>query len=119
MFKQAIPVLHVSSSKASEEFYCQQLGFQLRSAYRFDDAMADPCYMTLSRDDALLHISSFPGDAIAGGVVYLIIDGLDSLHADLVAKGVAIELEPTDQTWDNREMYVKDLDGNTLRFTQQ
>jgi catechol 2,3-dioxygenase-like lactoylglutathione lyase family enzyme len=33
-----------------------------------------------------------------------------------VGRGVPIELPPTDQTWGNREMYVNDPDGNSLRF---
>ena len=36
--------------------------------------------------------------------------------ASNVAKGVTIDLAPTDQTWSNREMYVKDADGNGPRF---
>ncbi|HUF73656.1 MAG TPA: hypothetical protein VMR74_12240 [Gammaproteobacteria bacterium] len=27
-----------------------------------------------------------------------------------------VDLEPTDQTWDRREIYVLDPDGNCLRF---
>jgi len=33
-----------------------------------------------------------------------------------VAKGVAIAVGPVDQTWGTREMYVRDADGNCLRF---
>jgi uncharacterized glyoxalase superfamily protein PhnB len=32
---------------------------------------------------------------------------------------VAVDLPPTDQTWGNREMYVKDPDGNAIRFVRQ
>src|SRR5215475_14491078 len=108
MFKSAIPVLHVSSAAAAEEFYCKQLGFRRQFAYRFDEAKADPCYMGLTRDGVWLHVSSFSGDGVAGGVVYLIVEDVDALHAELVAKGVAIDTGPIDQTWGNREMYVKD-----------
>ena len=38
------------------------------------------------------------------------------LHEELKAKGVAIDLEPTDQSWGNREMYISDPDGNSIRF---
>jgi len=38
------------------------------------------------------------------------------LHAELVAKGVVIAVGPVDQTWGTREMYVRDADGNCLRF---
>ena len=32
---------------------------------------------------------------------------MDARHAELVAKQVVIDLEPTDQTWGTREMYVR------------
>ena len=116
MFKFAIPVLHVSSAAQAEEFYCNRLGFRQGFAYRFDDAQADPCYMGLTRDGVRLHVSSFSDDAVPGGVVFLVVEDVDALHEELKAKGVAIDLEPTDQSWGNREMYVHDPDGNSIRF---
>lgn len=118
MLKNAIAVLHVSSSKAAHAHYCEQLGFELMFQYRVDETRADPCFMGLKRDAASLHVSSFPGDAVAGGVVQLKVDDVDALHAEFLAKNIAIDLAPTDQTWGNREMYIKDADGNTLRFAQ-
>ena len=75
--------------------------------------------MGVARDGVTLHLSSFSGDAVPGGVAFLLVDDLDGLHAELVAKGVPIALEPTDQTWGNREMYVRDPDGNKLAFLQE
>lgn len=118
MFKHAIPVLHVSSSTAAREFYCDRLGFQQAFAYRVDESALDPCYMGLRRDGAELHVSSFSGDGVSGGVVYLLVDDVDQLHEELLGKNVAIDLEPIEQTWGNREMYVKDADRNSIRFVQ-
>jgi len=115
MFKLAIPVLHVSSSVAAERFYCDRLGFNQEFAYRPFGGL-DPCYMGLKRDGVELHVSSFPGDGVSGGVVFLLVEDVDALHLELVAKEVQIALEPTDQSWGNREMYVADADGNSLRF---
>jgi uncharacterized glyoxalase superfamily protein PhnB len=119
MLKFAIPVLHVTRSAVAERFYCRGLGFQRAFAYRPDAAQPDPCYMGLSRDGAWLHVSSFSGDGVAGGVAYIGVDDVDALHAELVSRSVAIDLSPTDQSWGNREMYVRDADGNSLRFIQQ
>ena len=119
MFQRAIPVLHVRSSAAAEGFYCNRLGFRRQFAYRLDEAVPDPCYMGLTRDGVWLHLSSFSGDGVSGGVVYLVVDDVDELHAELVAKGVSIDLRPTDQTWGNREMYVKDPDSNSIRFVRE
>jgi uncharacterized glyoxalase superfamily protein PhnB len=52
-------------------------------------------------------------------VVFLVVEDVDALHTELVAKGVQIDLEPTDQSWGNREMYVKDTDGNSIRFVRE
>jgi uncharacterized glyoxalase superfamily protein PhnB len=116
LFKLAIPVLHVSSSVVAEEFYCTRLGFRREFAYRGDAAQGDPCYLGLTRDGVWLHVSSFSGDGISGGVVNLIVEDVDALHEELVGRGVRIDSRPVDQTWGNREMYVKDADGNSIRF---
>jgi hypothetical protein len=74
--------------------------------------------MGISRDGVWLHISSFSGDGVSGGVANLIVDNVDTLHAEFVAKAIRIAVEPVNQTWGTREMYVKDADGNTIRFIQ-
>ena len=119
LFKLAIPLLHVSNSAAAEGFYCSRLGFQKEFAHRGDEAKADPCYIGLTRDGVWLHVSSFSGDGVAGGVVNLIVGDVDALHAELVEKRVRIDAGPVDQTWGSREMYVKDADGNCIRFIEQ
>jgi catechol 2,3-dioxygenase-like lactoylglutathione lyase family enzyme len=119
LLKLAIPLLHVSDSAQAEEFYCSRLGFRRHFAYRLDDSRADPCYLGLSRDGISLHLSSFSGDGVSGGVAGFLVDDVDALHAELLAKNVPIALAPTDQTWGNREMYVRDADGNSLRFIRE
>ncbi len=117
MFKVAIPLLHISNSKAADAFYCDRLGFKLEFAHRSKDSL-DPCYMGVSRDGVWLNLSSFSGDGISGGVANVVVEDVDALHAEFVSKSVAIELAPVDQTWGSREMYVKDADGNCIRFIQ-
>jgi len=116
VIKLAIPLLHVSDSAAAEEFYCNQPGFRREFAHRADDARTDPCYSGLTHDGVWLHLSSLPGDGVSGGVVNLLVDDVDALHVELVAKGVRIDTEPVDQTWVTREIYVKDAEGNRVRF---
>jgi len=113
----AIPVLHVASSAAAEQFY-HRLGFEVESRYRPVEDQDDPCYLGLVRDGVRIHLSSFPGDSIAGGAVNLYVNDVDALHNELVAAGLTTEMEPTDQSWGTREVYVNDPDGNSLRFVQ-
>lgn len=121
MFKYAVPVLCVSNSAAAAEYYCNQLGFHQQFSHRMDESQSepDPSYMGLIRDGVRLHLSSFSGDGVSGGVVYVAVDDVDALHAELVAKNVPIDTGPIDQTWGTREMYVKDVDRNCIRFIQQ
>lgn len=119
MLKLAIPLIHVTSAAEAEEFYCKRLGFRREFAHRADDAKPDPCYMGLSRDGICVHMSSFSGDGVSGGVVNFLVDRVDALHTELIEKGVRIDTGPVDQTWGTREMYVKDADGNSIRFIQQ
>ena len=114
MLKRAIPLLHVSASAQAEDFYCNRLGFRLDVAHRGDDP--DPCYMSVSRDGVELHLSSLSGDGVAGGVANFVVDDVDALHRELLGRGCPIDLEPVDQTWGSREIYVRDPDGNCLRF---
>ena len=53
MFRRAIPVLHVTSSMAAEQYFCVGLGFKRRFAYRPDEPKPDPCYMGLERDGSI------------------------------------------------------------------
>ena len=52
------------------------------------------------------------------------VDDIDRLFHSLIARGLTtpgkpdspVEESPVDQTWGMREFYVKDPDGNSLRF---
>ncbi len=114
----AIPLMHVSSSKEAEEFYCTKLGFTKEWDYRPAAPAEDPAYLGLQRDSVPLHLSSFPGDGVTGGVASFHVRDVDALFAEFTARGVPIQLEPHDQSWGNREMYVRDADSNSLRFIQ-
>ena len=116
MFKVAIPLLHVSNTEEAEKFYCGLLGFQREFAHRANESTPDPCYMGITRDGIWLHLSSFSGDGVAGGVVNILVEDVDELRREFAAKQAPIAVEPVDQTWGTREMYVKDADRNTLRF---
>jgi len=38
---------------------------------------------------------------------------------NLSCRGVAIDTGPINQDWGNREVYVKDPNGNSIRFVQE
>jgi Glyoxalase superfamily protein len=98
VLKLAIPLLHVSNCESAEMFYCNQLGFQREFAHRLAGGDSDPCYMGVKRDGVWLHLPSFSGDGVPDGVANRIVEGVDSLHAEFVRKGVEIAVGPVDQT---------------------
>jgi len=119
LLKLAIPVIHVSNAATAEAFYSGGLGFQREFAHRADEKLPDPCYMGFSRYGIWVHVSSFSGDGVSGGVVNFLVEDVDALRTELVTKGVKISVEPVDQTWGTREMYVRDPDNNSIRFIQE
>lgn len=116
MFKAAIPLVHVASSQEAMDFYRDRLGFAVRSTYRLDASRDDPAYHVMVRDEAILHVSSFSGDGVAGGVVNFVVTDIEQLHDDLVRRGVDVGAGVMDQTWGTREVYVRDPSGNKIRF---
>lgn len=118
MLGRSIPLLHVGRMADARRIYVDQLGFAVHSEVRADDALPDPAYLVVQRDDAVLHLSSFSGDGVSGHVATILAADVDALHAEFIAKGAAIRMPPTDQTWGTRELYVEDADGNSLRFQQ-
>jgi catechol 2,3-dioxygenase-like lactoylglutathione lyase family enzyme len=115
-FQEAAAVLHVRSSARAREFYCEKLGFELL----FEAAPRDPAspdvYLAVRRGAAVLHLSPYADDGVTGAAVYFTVEDVDALHAELRKRGAPIHLEPTDRSWGMREMYVRDPDGNSLRF---
>ena len=119
MFQTAIPVIQVSGSIAAQDFYCNGLGFTLLSSWRPDETKDDPRYMTLARDGARLHVHSFPSGTVGAGAVYVFVDNVDTLYAELLSSGVPVSGPPVDQTWGTREIVVRDADGNVVTFGQR
>jgi uncharacterized glyoxalase superfamily protein PhnB len=119
MFRTAIPVLKVANWVAAERFYCEGLGFKVMSAWRPDETKSDPCYATLTRDEARLHIHSFQSGASGTSAMYVFVDDVTALYAELVSKGVSVSGPPIDQTWGMREIGVSDPDKNLVTFGQR
>src|SRR6476661_5780813 len=107
MFQTAVPIIRVSGSSAAKEFYCESMGFTIVSSWCPDENSDDPCYMTLARDGAQLHIHSFPSGSL-GAAVYVLVDDVNALYAELISNGVSVTGPPIDQEWGTREIAVRD-----------
>jgi catechol 2,3-dioxygenase-like lactoylglutathione lyase family enzyme len=119
MITSAIPVIAISDSARSEDYYCRILGFQKMFAYRPDPSKSDPCYLGVARDEVWLHLQSFKPERAGMTDTFLWVDDVDRLHDEVSARGALVQLPPTDQTWGTRETGIRDPDGNVLIFARK
>jgi uncharacterized glyoxalase superfamily protein PhnB len=108
VFGGVTPILCVADIEASLAFYAEALGFHV-------DWTHSEKFASVSRGKVGLMLCG-SDQGRAGAWVYVGINDADALHAELLAKGVAIRHPPTNYPWGAREMQVSDPDGNVLRF---
>ena len=116
MITRAVPVIAVSDSARSEDYYCRVLGFQKMFAYRPDTTKRDPCYLGVARDGVWLHVQSFKPERAGKTDAFLWVADVDLLYEEISGRGAVTQLPPTDQTWGTREAGIRDPDGNVLVF---
>ena len=75
--------------------------------------------MTLVRNGAYLHVTSYRDGTIGTSVVYLLVEDIDALYSELLEKDVPVPHPPIDQTWGMREISVSDPDRNKILFGQR
>jgi catechol 2,3-dioxygenase-like lactoylglutathione lyase family enzyme len=114
-----VPILSIFDAEKAREFYIGFLGF------RFDwiDAAAwkpgpHPLYTQISRGELLLHLSEHHGDASPGANVYVAVDDIDALHAELSARNYTYNKPGIETVPWGRSLQVSDPFGNRLRFTE-
>jgi catechol 2,3-dioxygenase-like lactoylglutathione lyase family enzyme len=115
--KRTTPILRIFSVEKAREFHVDFLGFSVDWEHRFGDEF--PLYMQVSREGLVLHLSEHHGDASPGGAVFVDIEGLAALHAELTAKNYrylkpGIEAAP----WGARVMKLLDPFGNRIVFNE-
>ena len=117
---EMVPLFRVDDMAAAVDFYTRLLDFRLWGA------PTDPV-VSLTLNGAELMLTSLPTDQAARVNAHLLVDDADALFARWTARGLdqshrtesPVHLGPVDQTWGNREFYVTDPSGNTLRIVQR
>lgn len=118
--ESATPVLDISDWNTAKTFYCEKLGFAVDWAYQPNASSVNPAYLGLSREGACIEVSSFPGSAVFANSVVSDVRDVNELFQEFQKNGVTeFALEPYTQSWGNREMYLRDSDGNKLNFIQR
>ena len=119
--KRVVPIIKVTNVESALSFY-SMLGFT--TEFRYSPNADGPTYIGLSLDGHKMHLSTFAGDGLPGTATYCYVDDVDALFQKFLTLGLRtprnpdspVEEGPVDQTWGMREFYVRDPEGNTLRF---
>jgi catechol 2,3-dioxygenase-like lactoylglutathione lyase family enzyme len=119
-----IPTVRCRRMEASIAFYTKVLDFDCVE----HGGNGDPTVSVLMRGGVLLLLSSHGGDGTFGQAIVVVTDNVDALFHKFRARGLKtpgnpdapaeVHEGPIDQSWGTRELYVKDPDGNTLRFVE-
>lgn len=111
----AVPILRMFDVEKAKAFYVDLLGFKIEWEHRFEPGY--PLYMQVARAGLRLHLSEHHGDATPGSAVYVHVQGLDELHAELWAKGSRARIEngPGETRW----LQILDPFGNRVRFAER
>ena len=111
----AIPILRIFCEAKAREFYLDFLGFTVAWEHRFEPAL--PLYMEIHRGELRLHLSEHYGDATPGSAVFIPMENIAALHAELNAKQYGYARPGLqEQAW-GTTMYITDPFGNHLRFS--
>lgn len=110
-----VPLVRVRDLGRSLAFYVEDLGF--REVARHQPAPDVPACATIARGGVTLLLTE-RDEAPFGGAVCLHTSEIETVFHELAARGVTIDLAPTDMPWKQREMHLRDPDGNRLRFAQ-
>lgn len=118
-----VPIFRCRDMRQAINFYTTILDFELKEA----GASADDWVVALKNGDAELMLTSLEGDQKIGIAANVIVQGIDNLFERYLSRGLdtsnkensPVHQGPLDQSWGNREFYVTDADGNTLRFIQE
>ncbi|MDM4766560.1 VOC family protein [Pelomonas sp. SE-A7] len=108
VFSGVTPILRVEDLEASLAYYQQSLGFTIdwRDGEGFASVSRGKVHLMLGVCD----------QGRSGTWVYVSINDADALHAELLARGVAVRHPPTNYPWGARELQLQDPDGHVLRF---
>ena len=112
-------VLAVQNLRKSTQFYMDVLGFQRDFGDESDG------WSFLSRDRYRVMLGECADAMPARDLgdhsyfVYLTVEGLDELYAQLLPHGVDFLSKPTDRPWGMREFGIRTPDGHRIMFGQE
>lgn len=120
--RTTVPQFTVPDLVRTAEHYRDVLGFEI-AGYWWEDP---PVFAIVRRDDVEIFFNqAAPGAEPRSGRApgaydaYVHTDGLDSLAAELAARGAEILEGPVDREYRMRELVVRDCNGLILAFAER
>ena len=110
--QRVVPVLRIRDIERSRSFYVDALGFEVDWVWRHEPEL--PAFMQISKAGLSVYLSEHEGDGTPGSVAYLYVNEVDAWRERAADAGLEIAAEPEDKPWGNREMSLRDPDGNRL-----
>jgi uncharacterized glyoxalase superfamily protein PhnB len=109
-FEGSVPILSVKDVAASIRYYVERLGFK-----KHWDWGEPPTFGAVTRDDVEIYLCR-DTQGNPGTWIYVAVQDVDALYAELLSTGADIRQPPTNLPWHMRELNVADPDGHRLRF---
>ncbi len=109
-------VFAVRDLRASTEFYIDVLGFHR------DFGDGTDGWSFLSREAFSVMLGECPDEKPASElgnhsyVAYVLVDGVDQFHAEIVARGAIVTSPPMNKPWGLREFALSTPDGHRMTF---
>ncbi|MDH6108650.1 putative glyoxalase superfamily protein PhnB [Kitasatospora sp. MAP12-15] len=135
MIRIATAQLWVHDQEEALAFYTKSVGMEVRSDVTIPE-MGNFRWLTVGpagQEDVAIVLMEIPGPPVfdaetqaqvreltakgAAGTVFLTTDDCDAAYAELSARGVEFNEEPTDQPY-GRDCGFRDPSGNNIRLTQ-
>ena len=115
-----VPIFRILNMKKATGFYTGILDFELKEP----GASTTDWVVALINGDAELMLTSLKGDQKIGIATNILVDNIDDLFKKYLQRGLDVSNKkdspvhqgPFNQSWGNREFYVTNPDGNSLRF---
>lgn len=116
--ERVIPILRIFDLAKMREFYLDFLGCTIDWEHGAGEDV--PRYLQVSRGALRLHLSEHHGDSAPGARIYIEVQGVAELHAELTAKKYKHNRPGLETTpWGTRELEVIDPFGNRLTFAER
>ena len=108
-----IPTLRIADIGAARKFYEKGLGFEVDWVWRA--AQDTPAFAQISFENTRIYLTE-RDEGVAGALLYLYVGNVDDWYRKILTNGVPVDTLPHDEAWGNREMQLRDPDGNCLRL---